>query len=122
MAEEIGLLKERCGVLVRNKEEVVRRAIEGIEGLKQTERSLKELGEGLRESIINSNATNSSIIDKIKTQIKEIGLNSRNFEEKKSEKVEIRKSVIPASFKKKASIAVRKEEIDLEKELGNSYS
>lgn len=93
--------------VVKGKSDEVRKELLEIQGVRGC---LEEFGKSM-ESVVRQ------VMENFKKKV-----DVRVEESKRIEKVEAKKSVIPLSFKKKPSIPLKSSEIDLEKELGNSFN
>ena len=123
MSEQVNQLHIKNDNLLEKDKKMKQILNKSIISLKDTQNTLLLYKESVENYIEFNNDIKQQIIEKIQKGIKDVELNIKTQEEKKTDKVEIRKSVIPANYKKKISnLANKGNVLDLEKELGNSFN
>lgn len=113
-------MKEENLRLGRQVKGLIGTACGGIEKMKNAQVEIRENMKELQEYVKSIGPAADLIVEK--TKIEAAKREKIVSEERKIQKVEVKKSVIPSNFKKKVSALPRSEDIDLERELGNSFN
>ena len=101
MSEQVNQLHIKNDNLLEKDKKMKQILNKSIISLKDTQNTLLLYKESVENYIEFNNDIKQQIIEKIQKGIKDVELNIKTQEEKKTDKVEIRKSVIPANYKKK---------------------